>query len=121
MIQPRLIKLLGQICALHTKPNEKVLELEYQTNGFGSDYAHPRFISMMLRLGDLLDIDNNRFNTGAELSFGGLPLHPYRIKKSIMLQLRFLLHLKKYALKVIAQILSHTLKPDALFPGLIMR
>lgn len=73
LIQPRLIKLLGQICALHTKPNEKVLELEYQTNGFGSDYAHPRFISMMLRLGDLLDIDNNRFNTGAELSFGGLP------------------------------------------------
>lgn len=36
-------------------------------------------------------------------------------------KIEFLLRLRKYALKVIAQILIHTLKPDALFPGLIMR
>ena len=73
LIQPRLIKLLGQICAIHTESTEKALDLDYQTNGFDSDYAHPRFVAMLLRLGDLLDIDNGRFNTGAELSFGGLP------------------------------------------------
>lgn len=73
LVQPRLIKLLGEICALHTAPTEKVLELDYQTNGFDSDYAHPRFVAMLLRLGDLLDIDNNRFNRGVELSFGHLP------------------------------------------------
>lgn len=73
LIQPRLIKLLSQICALHTEASQKVLELDYQTNGFGSDYAHPRFIAMFLRMGDLLDIDNGRFNTGVELSFGVLP------------------------------------------------
>lgn len=73
MIQPRLVKLLGQICMLHTAPLDRVLELDYQTNGYGSDYAHPRFVAMMLRLGDLLDIDNGRFNTGAIAVAGGLP------------------------------------------------
>lgn len=73
MIQPRLVKLLGQICMLHTAPIECVLELDYQTNGYDSDYAHPRFVAMMLRLGDLLDIDNGRFNTGAIAVAGGLP------------------------------------------------
>lgn len=73
MIQPRLVKLLGQICMLHTAPLERVLELDYQTNGYDSDYAHPRFVAMMLRLGDLLDIDNGRFNTGAIAVAGCLP------------------------------------------------
>ena len=73
MIQPRLVKLLGQICMLHTAPLERVLALDYQTNGYDSDYAHPRFVAMMLRLGDLLDIDNGRFNTGAIAVAGGLP------------------------------------------------
>lgn len=73
LIQPRIIKLLGQICSLHTASLDTVLDLDYQTNGFGSDYAHPRFVAMLLRLGDLLDIDNGRFNTGAVLSSGGLP------------------------------------------------
>lgn len=73
LIQPRIVKLLGQICSLHTASLDTVLDLDYQTNGFGSDYAHPRFVAMLLRLGDLLDIDNGRFNTGAVLSSGGLP------------------------------------------------
>lgn len=50
-----------------------MLELPYETNGFGSDYAHPRFVAMLLRLGDLLDVDNGRFNAAAEEVIGGLP------------------------------------------------
>lgn len=73
MVQPRLLKLLGQICELHTASLPQVLTLNYQTDGFGSDYAHPRFVAMLLRLGDLLDIDNGRFNTACELVAGGLP------------------------------------------------
>ena len=73
MIQPRLVKLLGQICMLHTAPLERVLALDDMTDGYGSDHAHPRFVAMMLRLGDLLDIDNGRFNTGAIAVAGGLP------------------------------------------------
>lgn len=89
LIQPRLIKLLGQICAIHTESTEKVLDLDYQTNGFDSDYAHPRFVAMLLRLGDLLDVDNGRFNTGAELSFGGLPVTsiPHKEKHEATTQL----------------------------------
>lgn len=73
MVQPRLLKLLGRICELHTMPTDSVLELPYQTDGFGADYAHPRFIAMLLRLGDLLDVDNGRFNPSAGLVSGGLP------------------------------------------------
>lgn len=73
LIQPRLVKLLGQICQLHTEPLDKILQLDYETNGFDADYAHPRFAAMMLQLGDLLDVDNGRFNTGAEAVSGGLP------------------------------------------------
>lgn len=73
MIQSRLVKLLGQICMLHTAPLKRVLALDDMTDGYGSDHAHPRFVAMMLRLGDLLDIDNGRFNTGAIAVAGGLP------------------------------------------------
>ena len=73
MIQSRIIKLLGQICMLHTMPLNHVMSLDPDTNGYKSDYAHPRFIAMMLRLGDLLDIDNGRFNTGSIAVAGGLP------------------------------------------------
>lgn len=73
VIQPRLIKLLGKICELHTSDANKVLELDYQTDGFGSDYVHPRLIAMLLRLGDLLDADNGRFSVTATLSIGNLP------------------------------------------------
>ena len=37
--------------------------LYYEENGlFHQDYVHPRFIAGMLCLGDLLDMDTNRFN-----------------------------------------------------------
>ena len=73
LIQPRLVKLLGQICKLHTDPLDCVMKLDDVTNGFNSDYAHPRFVAMMLRLGDLLDVDNGRFNKGTLAAAGGLP------------------------------------------------
>lgn len=74
LIQPRILKMLGDICEMHTAHTSEVLLLDYQTNGAGSDYAHPRFIAMMLRLGDLLDIDNGRFNAACSSAFGDLPV-----------------------------------------------
>lgn len=73
LIQSRLIKLLGLICELHTADSDKVLEMDYQTDGFGSDYAHPRFVAMLLRLGDLLDADNGRFSKTNTMAIGALP------------------------------------------------
>lgn len=73
LIQQRLISLLGELVCLHTESNEKVLNLDYQTNGYNADYVHPRFLAQMLRMGDLLDADNNRFSTTNEIVFGGIP------------------------------------------------
>ena len=74
LIKPRLITLLGKICELHTENTEEILKLDYKTNGFGSDYAHPRFIATFLRLGDVLDADNNRFNKTSIKTIGKLPI-----------------------------------------------
>ena len=73
LIQERLIQLLGDIICLHTQSGRKILDLDYRTNGFNADYAHPRFIAQILRMGDLLDADNNRFNTTNEFVFGEIP------------------------------------------------
>lgn len=73
LIQSRLITLLADIVCLHTESSQKVLNLDYQTNGFNADYAHPRFLAQMLRMGDLLDADNNRFNVVNEVVIGEIP------------------------------------------------
>lgn len=72
LIQPRLIKLLGRICELHTAETEEILELDFETDGFGADYVHPRLIAMLLRIGDLLDADNGRFNATSTMTLGAL-------------------------------------------------
>ncbi len=73
MIKPRLINLLGSICELHSRESDDVLLLPYETDGFGTDHAHPRFVAMLLRIGDLLDIDNGRFNIVSEAVAGSMP------------------------------------------------
>ena len=73
LIQSRLVYLLADIVGLHGEACDKVLELDYVTDGFNADFAHPRFLAEMLRMGDLLDADNNRFNDTNELVFGKIP------------------------------------------------
>jgi hypothetical protein len=59
-IPQRLIKTLGNICECHTEPFEKILQLPFTEAGLDYDSCHPRYICCLLRLGDLLDLDNNR-------------------------------------------------------------
>lgn len=73
LIQSRLVYLLADIVGLHGEACDKVLELDYVTDGFNADFAHPRFLAEMLRMGDLLDADNNRFNDTNEIVFGKIP------------------------------------------------
>lgn len=73
LIQGRLIELLGQISYLHTQNSEDVMKLEYKAIGHNADYIHPRFVAEMIRMGDLLDVDNNRFNTYVYKATGELP------------------------------------------------
>lgn len=62
-IPQRLITSLGQICLAHTRDFDFVMAMPYDANGVVSgDFCHPRFVACMLRLGDLLDLDNTRFS-----------------------------------------------------------
>lgn len=73
LIHNRLIKLIGEISFLHSQNFEEVMKLDYISNGYNSDYIHPRFIAELIRLGDLLDLDNGRFSDYIEKVIGGLP------------------------------------------------
>nr|WP_241635840.1 ATP-binding protein [Fusobacterium gastrosuis] len=58
----RIYLILSLIAAHHTQSFFNVLNLPKKENGIGADVGHPIFITMLLRMGDLLDIDNNRFS-----------------------------------------------------------
>lgn len=55
---------LADIAYLHYENFDKIFILDKEANGYtgSGDVFHPRFVACMLRLGDLLDFDNNRFN-----------------------------------------------------------
>ena len=74
-IPERIIRLLGEICESHTKPTYAVLELpRVEYSGCGTADCHPRYISVLLRLGDLLDMDSNRVSDVLLSTLGSIPL-----------------------------------------------
>lgn len=73
LIPARLFGLLGKICAYHGADFKKVMELPKQQVGIGTDDCHPRFVACLLRLGDLLDLDDNRFCPVMMKMAGDLP------------------------------------------------
>nr|WP_236986068.1 ATP-binding protein [Marinagarivorans cellulosilyticus] len=71
LIPSRLFATLSQICLLHGSDFYEIeARLPHKINGVGNDDCHPRFIACMLRLGDLLDIDDNRFCPTLQLMYG---------------------------------------------------
>lgn len=59
----RFMDLLANVAFLHGESFDQVMTCLYpKANGYKGDYIHPRFIACMIRLGDLLDFDSNRFN-----------------------------------------------------------
>ncbi|MDR2229682.1 MAG: ATP-binding protein [Flavobacteriaceae bacterium] len=62
VIPNRIFKILAEICSAHTKDFEDVMKLPFCEVGIDVEDAHPRFIACLLRIGDLLDLDNNRFS-----------------------------------------------------------
>lgn len=64
LIPARLFKLLGRVCQMHGAPFEEILGpkgLPFREAGLAQEDCHPRFIACLLRMGDLLDLDDNRF------------------------------------------------------------
>lgn len=74
-IHERLLNLLGEINALHGRDFSDIFSLDYCCQGMGlaDDLVYPRRIAAMLRLGDLLDMDNHRFDSNAYLLNGKVP------------------------------------------------
>lgn len=70
----RFMDLLANVANLHGQDFEAVMTQLYQeANGYKGDYIHPRFIAYMIRLGDLLDFDNNRFNPYSRIELKEMP------------------------------------------------
>lgn len=70
----RFIDLLAKVAFLHGESFEDVMSHLYQrANGLKGDYIHPRFIACMIRLGDLLDFDSNRFNAFSNATIKEMP------------------------------------------------
>ena len=80
----RLRKIVAEINYCHGAAwKEIVKRLPRQDNGFHTDYVHPQFIAALIRLGDLLDMDSNRFN-------------PYQIDSAGVLSKTSACHLLKH-------------------------
>ncbi|HDQ4283052.1 TPA: ATP-binding protein [Acinetobacter baumannii] len=62
LLPNRIYRYLGQICVSHGMSFDILMEtLPYKQTGLGTEDCHPRFIGCLLRLGDLFDLDDNRF------------------------------------------------------------
>ncbi|OTG96372.1 ATP-binding protein [Acinetobacter sp. ANC 3832] len=62
LLPNRIYRYLGQICVSHGMSFDTLMEtLPYKQTGLGTEDCHPRFIGCLLRLGDLFDLDDNRF------------------------------------------------------------
>ena len=62
-IPQRIFFTIAECARLHTEPRlDAINELPQEDDGYVFDYMHPRFVSVLLQLGDLLDLDNDRFH-----------------------------------------------------------
>lgn len=62
LLPNRIYRYLGQICVSHGMNFSNLMEtLLYKQTGLGTENCHPKFIGCLLRLGDLFDLDDNRF------------------------------------------------------------
>ncbi|MES2396189.1 MAG: ATP-binding protein [Bacteroidota bacterium] len=69
-IPSRLLNVLGEVAYLHGVEFYEIFNrLEFESNGISGDTINPRLVACLLRLGDLLDVDDNRFNTFTEHVF----------------------------------------------------
>ncbi|MEH6448145.1 MAG: ATP-binding protein [Oleispira sp.] len=64
LIPKRLFKLLGAVCEIHGSNFNLLFSekgLPFKEAGLATEDCHPRYVACLLRLGDLLDMDDNRF------------------------------------------------------------
>jgi len=87
LLPNRLFKILGAVSAHHGYSFEDVMSLPKKEVGLGNDEAHPRYIACLLRLGDLLDLDDNRFCPVMLKTAGNVPLSTHaHIEKHLSIE-----------------------------------
>ena len=73
-IPQRIFMHVAKCAGIHTKNGfESVMKLPQEDNGYVGDYIHPRFVAVLLQLGDILDMDNDRFHPLFQECIGALP------------------------------------------------
>lgn len=73
-IPQRIFLWIAKCAGLHTDSKfENIMNLPQEDNGYASDYLHPRFVAVLLQLGDILDMDNDRFHPLTRECVGTLP------------------------------------------------
>lgn len=71
----RIFFRIADCASLHTDWDFKhILDLPWEENGYDNDMLHPRFVAVLLQLGDALDIDNDRFHPFAHAFAGSFPM-----------------------------------------------
>lgn len=75
LLPKRIYRYLGQICWAHGRDFENYVmqTLPFRQTGMGTENCHPRFVACLLRLGDLFDIDDNRFCPVMARQVGNMP------------------------------------------------
>ncbi len=62
LLPKRLFSILADICEAHGNSFEEIIkQLPQAEAGMASEDCHPRYVACLLRMGDLLDVDDNRF------------------------------------------------------------
>lgn len=73
-IPQRIFLWIAKCAGLHTDSKfEHIMNLAQEDDGYASDYLHPRFVAVLLQLGDILDMDNDRFHPLTRECIGALP------------------------------------------------
>lgn len=71
----RIFFRIADCASLHTDWDfQHILDLPWEENGYDNDMLHPRFVAVLLQLGDALDIDNDRFHPFAHAFAGSFPM-----------------------------------------------
>ena len=73
-IPQRIFLTIAECAKMHTEFGfDGIKELPQEDDGYVFDYIHPRFVCVLLALGDILDMDNDRFHPLAMLNADSMP------------------------------------------------
>lgn len=61
LLPKRLFGVLSKVCQAHGQSFKEVMKLPFAEAGMASEDCHPRYVACLLRMADLLDLDDNRF------------------------------------------------------------